>query len=325
MSYIENFKQYTGSTVANTFFIPMLSGKNAEQLGVKVLYNMPVPTIVTTLTPNENILQKYTQKGWTGGNATTRINIEIPMSRVKAENAYSADDYFSIVYERISTLKGMNLDDLSGTELEQAETEIFREALMENIRANMWLGDTTQANGLNSFDGFLKSINTGMSNNEIVPTTFTAADLKNPAKSIAIFRQLWLSASDQLRALKSDANLAIYCTSDLCELYEEYLDSVGVNTSYQELVGGRPQLSYHGIPIIDMRFSSYAIPAGLSKSMCMLTDRRNLVMAVNTQDMPGNEVRMWYNPDEMENRQRAIFMAGCEVLDTKLVAVAKLA
>ena len=45
------------------------------------------------------------------------------------------------------------------------------------------------------------------------------------------------------------------------------------------------------------------------QSFGMLTDRRNLVLAVNTADMPGNEVRMWYNPDEMENRQRAVFMA----------------
>lgn len=51
----------------------------------------------------------------------------------------------------------------------------------------------------------------------------------------------------------------------------------------------------------------------------MLTDRLNLVLAVNTADMPGNEVRMWYNPDEMENRQRAVFMAGCAILDESLV------
>ena len=43
------------------------------------------------------------------------------------------------------------------------------------------------------------------------------------------------------------------------------------------------------------------------------------MLAVNTADMPGNEVRMWYNPDEMENRQRAVFMAGCAILDESLV------
>ena len=58
---------------------------------------------------------------------------------------------------------------------------------------------------------------------------------------------------------------------------------------------------------------------------CILTDRRNLVMAVNTADYPGSEVRMWYNPDEMENRQRATFMVGCDVLDEELVVLTKFA
>ena len=53
----------------------------------------------------------------------------------------------------------------------------------------------------------------------------------------------------------------------------------------------------------------------------MLTDRRNLVLALNTADMPENEVRMWYNPDEMENRQRAVFLAGAQVLDSNLVSI----
>ena len=48
----------------------------------------------------------------------------------------------------------------------------------------------------------------------------------------------------------------------------------------------------------------------------------NLVLAVNTSDFPGNEVRMWYNPDLMENRQRAVFMAGCDVLDETLMTYA---
>jgi len=28
---------------------------------------------------------------------------------------------------------------------------------------------------------------------------------------------------------------------------------------------------------------------------------------------------MWYNPDEMENRQRASFLIGCEILDESLI------
>ena len=28
---------------------------------------------------------------------------------------------------------------------------------------------------------------------------------------------------------------------------------------------------------------------------------------------------MWYNPDQMENRQRAVFAIGCEILDDELM------
>ncbi len=53
----------------------------------------------------------------------------------------------------------------------------------------------------------------------------------------------------------------------------------------------------------------------------MLVDKRNMVVAFNTADLPGAEVRMWYNPDEMENRQRAVFMIGCDFIDPNLVTV----
>ena len=59
--------------------------------------------------------------------------------------------------------------------------------------------------------------------------------------------------------------------------------------------------------------------SSLSKDFIIFTDRRNMVMAVNTADSPGSEIRMWYNPDQMENRQRAVFAIGCEILDEELV------
>jgi hypothetical protein len=33
---------------------------------------------------------------------------------------------------------------------------------------------------------------------------------------------------------------------------------------------------------------------------------------------------MWYNPDAMENRQRAVFLAGTEILDETLMVWAQL-
>ena len=77
------------------------------------------------------------------------------MKRVKAELGFAASDYFSMVYEKIVSSPEVNMDDLSGTQLEAAETALFKQTLAENIRATMWVGDSDATTGFNTFDGFL--------------------------------------------------------------------------------------------------------------------------------------------------------------------------
>ena len=171
------------------------------------------------------------------------------------------------------------------------------------------------------FVGFLKYIKEGVDGETIVNTTYSAGDLTSASGVVELFDKLWANASGALQSAKSAGQLAIFVTSDLYTLYEKYLDEKGVDAAYTGQVEGREGLAYHGIPVIDLRVGSY-LPSGYAKSFCFLTDRRNLVLAVNTADLPGNEVRMWYNPDEMENRQRAVFMAGCAILDDNCVSYA---
>ena len=85
MSFLENAKQYTGSDLENIFFRPILSGPSAGELGVRVLYNMPVPTTIQLWEGQRNVLQKYTAAGWSGGSAATKLQKTIVLSRVKAE------------------------------------------------------------------------------------------------------------------------------------------------------------------------------------------------------------------------------------------------
>lgn len=75
---------------------------------------------------------------------------------MKAELGYSAADYFSLVYELITNRPEVNMEDLTGTELEEAETTLFKQAIAESIRSTMWVGDTSAESGANTFDGFLK-------------------------------------------------------------------------------------------------------------------------------------------------------------------------
>ena len=319
MGLIENPKTYRGRDLETIFFRPIFSGENAEQLGIRVLYNMPVPTTIQMWSPQSDILQSYSS-GWNGGNSAFRKQKSIDLRKVKAEVGFSASDYFQQVYELITGRADVNLDDLTGTELEQAETEMFRAAIAESLRVMMWMGDT-EAPAFNKFDGFLKLVHAYNMEDRLPAVDYTTIT-PTADNIVKIFSDMWSAASPQLKALKNEGNLAFFVTSDLYDLYEQYLDKFGSDGAYTDMVSGRRELSYHGIKVVDMGISQY-MPFSYTESSthCFLTDRRNLVMAVNTADYPGSEVRMWYNPDEMENRQRATFMVGCEILDESLVVL----
>lgn len=326
MSALENAKTYTGKNLETIFFRPMLSGPSAIDLGVRVLYNMPVPTTVQMWEPKENILQKFTAAGWNGGSSSNKLQKTIELHRVKAEMGYSAADYFSLVYELITNRPDVNMEDLTGTELEEAETTLFRRAIAEAIRATMWIGDTEAESGYNTFDGFLKLALSYARNSKGYITQYTSNDMAAPEKSVDIFDELWIESNERLKSLRAEGNLVYFVSEDVYRGYEKYLDSMGTEGAYQDYINGRKTFSYHGIPVVDPNLYYYLSSLYGSKvipqSFCILTDRRNLALAVNTADFPGNEVRMWYNPDEMENRQRAVFMAGCEILDEELISMA---
>ena len=313
MGIIQEPKHYSGRDLETIFFRPMIAGENSDQLGIRTIYNMPMPTTIQLWSPQSDVLQPYSA-GWSGGSSAVRKQKEINMTKVKAEVGFSASDYFNQIYELITNNAEVSMDDLTGSELEKAETEMFRAAIAESLRVMMWLGDI-DADSNNLFDGLLKLID---------EYPCKVVDMTDegwyPDIAMVLLNKMWNSADPRLRALKKDGHLAFFVTSEIYDAYERCLDQFGGDTSYNDLVTGRSVPHYHGIPIIDMNISH--IGNERERPRCILTDRRNLVLALNTSDYPSAEVRMWYNPDEMENRQRATFLAGCEILDEELVVKA---
>ena len=323
MSKIEQAKSYTGQDLETIFFRPMLNGPDAEKLGIRVMYNMPVPTVLHFWKREGNILQKYLSAGWSGGEPAAKFQKTINLSKVKAEIGYSAEDYFNMVYELITNRSDVNLEDLSGTELEVAETALFREAIAESIRATMWLGDTSKEEGLNTFDGFLKQITGDLGTDEESVCGFLMPKNEETNWAESVFKQLWEKAPRALKAAKAEGNLVFLVTSDVYAAYEEALENVLLESAFIARQEGRSTLSFRGIPVIDVQLADYLEQQSeMPHSFALLTDRRNLALAVNTAAFPGTEVRMWYNPDQMENRQRAVFMAGCDYLLPELMSFA---
>ena len=313
---IENTKTYRGDEVEKIFFRPSFCGTDADKLGVRVLYNMPMPTTVQVWSRPKNVLQAF-ESGWSGGTTGEKQQKTIDMQRVKAESKFSSEDYASMIFEKIVGNSAVNQGDLTGTELEQAETELFRLAISESVRSTLWIGDKKgEISDNTTFDGIFRHIADMKDDVQAVVTTL-ADDTKPTA--LDMLKGCWDRATPELKALRSEGQLAYFVSTDVCTEYIEQLDDWGTDAAYIDMVNGRQQLFYRGIPVIEVPLNSY--PTSKFSDFCLLTDRRNLVLALNTADMPENEVRMWYNPDEMENRQRAVFLAGSQVLDANLVSI----
>ena len=94
MGMIENPKRYTARDLETIFFRPMFKGESAEQLGIRVIYNMSMPTVVPLWSPRSNVLQPYTT-GWTGGESAIRQQKIIDMSKIKAEVGWYPETMFA--------------------------------------------------------------------------------------------------------------------------------------------------------------------------------------------------------------------------------------
>ena len=319
---IVNPKNYTGQQLDTIFFRPMLTGPSAESLGIRILYNMPMPTVVQMLDHKNNVLTSYDeQSSWGDDKKSIHYQKTIPMSRVKAENADSATDYSSTIFDLITNRPDVNREDLSGTELEAAETEMFRRAIAESIRMNLWLGDKegTYKSGYNSFDGLLKIVHERIEANQLHYAITNLDDAIIDYSIDKVLDDFISNASPRLKGLFNEGQVAFFVSPNIYHEYENFLNVRFEEASYTDRQQGRKQLMYRGFPVVEVNLEPAITSSDFSDSFTLFTDRRNLVMAVNTADSPGSEIRMWYNPDEMENRQRAVFAIGCEILDEELV------
>lgn len=310
---IENAKNYTGAEMDQVFIRPTFTGEDAKALGIRVMYNIPQNTTMNFFAKQSNILKEFAT-GWQGGEASKKYQKTIEMAKVKAEVGYQAEDYFATVYEKIVGRSDVSLQDLTGTDLAKAEEELFRDAIAEDLRSAMWVGDTAGTlSDYETFDGFIKKASTYTDSVKYKMSAPTASNI------ISTLKAVWNAASPALRAMKSSGKLCFFVSNDVYNALEEAYDGKTNSVAYGEMVNGRSVLAWHGIEVKDMGIDGKlksAVPT------IILAHKDNLVLAVNTNDMPSAGVRMWYNPDENENRQRAAFLASAEILDESLIVYA---
>ena len=79
--------------------------------------------------------------------------------------------------------------------------------------------------GLQHLRRILKQIKAQVDDEVIYNFTYQEASLADPAYVVELFDKLWNKSDLRVQDLKADGQLAFFVTSDLCHLYEKYLDS----------------------------------------------------------------------------------------------------
>jgi hypothetical protein len=106
-----------------------------------------------------------------------------------------------------------------------------------------------------------------------------------------------------------------FVTDTIFNNYRATLEALGTEKSNTLIVDGVEFLSYRGIPLISMGIDNYLANDFISPypHRVLLTVPNNLGLVLNGNN-DDSEVRMWFNPDENVNRQRAQFEFGMDFI-----------
>lgn len=251
----------------------------------------------------------------------------ITVARMEAEVEQSGGAFWnSIKGELLRT--GNNKDDISGTKLQKIVSDIMMRGIMRDMERQLWFSHTGSANAdYSAYDGILKQLTSLPAAQRIgclsVLTTDTARDL-------------FQSQIDAMpsEGMENRADLVFFVSRSLADNYRATLRSGGQELAYQSMVDGTPQLSYQGIPVVEMGLwdtviandPTHIAPApqnvanDLDGNLSVLTVKNNIVIATDYDSVSGAD--MWYNKDTKTNRFRMEYVVGTNYKNDELTVVA---
>tara|TARA_R110002012_G_scaffold77863_4_gene198586 strand:- start:2499 stop:3569 length:1071 start_codon:yes stop_codon:yes gene_type:complete len=281
--------------------------------------------------------------------ASTYAQTTVNLTRLKAEAYASAYTFYNTVKSQLLK-QGLGRDDMSGTLLQQIISEVFIKGLKRDMSSQSWLAYTKQADDstantdthFNVYDGLWSQLEGGTGvTNVAVQNSSAVADNGAIAAGVALstFAAMVAGASDELLGEKQDA--VIFCSRAMADNYKASLQAANTHvSSYTALIDGVQRLTYDGIPLIvkgdwdvhqgasashnsngctSLNKASSTALMKANKSAAVLTIKNNLVVCT---DFEAQDVELWYNQDERQNRFRMSYSIGVGYKDAKYVVVA---
>ena len=254
------------------------------------------------------------------GTQSANTNVTLTLDRLEVEHAQQAHQLFSHIKSQLLK-KGVNRADMTGTIFQEIVSEIVMQGIARDFSTLLWWGDKNNGSGTTALtNGVWKTLDLA-----VVATTITLAThrvvgvnaLTNLEAMLAL-RNNELAAAD---------NQVIYCSRAFADDYASRLRAAGTHVAaYADLQDGISNLRFNGVPLmvtpswdvdITNHHGALAAMAGASApdaaadtQAAIWTASGNITVGT---DYEAQDVDMWYNKDEKENRFRMIYSMGVAI------------
>lgn len=144
MAFIVAGSEYHGKENMDIILRPRFFGTKPQDMGIRVIDSQGASSVKLTFFGKIlKVLMPYAT-GFQGGSQAPQLQKKLTLVEFKAEAAYDKHDYASTILEMIVDRGGIQQNDITGTDVFNAEVKIFMDAVEGDVFANFWLGDTTK-------------------------------------------------------------------------------------------------------------------------------------------------------------------------------------
>jgi hypothetical protein len=249
---VETFDPYEGKDAGEVFFAPVVEHPTWSTVGVNVLADIQSRLFIYFA----GRMRKITKKRTGCGSNITGVGVNVRREPIDVDDLeimlpQCADIFSKTIYETAKK-KGVEINDLTDTEIEDLLKKIVEPAILDDMIRIAWLSDKSLvADGdYNQTDGLFKRIIAGISGGTIVNLPIAA--MATPADAVAAIVSVYEAQPLEMIGVSPDQK-RILVDRRIYQLYERALATLGTDElSHVNMVNGVKTVAYMGVPIIPM-------------------------------------------------------------------------
>jgi len=312
---------YSGANFSELFLEPIFRDSDIFQF--RVIPNVKHKMNLYTADALSCIVAKYTT---CGGAETGEFDVNdkvITAGRLRVAVSECQDAFFGTYIEE-SFKNGINVFDLTGTDLMDTILANVRQSIGNDITKLAWWGDTAEAGAsaacYDSTDGWWKLLiadATVDGNKVVIPNSGAWA----AGNALTALRAMWTSAPSALQGVEA-RDKAFYVSRTLYDDYLTTLEDLGNAEGYSTLVDGLVRVYFRGVEIIPMySWDTAATQVGTADDIraCYVA-KQNLAVGTDTND-PQGEMKMFYDDLTEKVYVRSYFKMGVQFLHDSMVQI----